>query len=256
MNDSKNISKQGNEPKMEGWVSPVYTKSKPVRIDLDVALDNRLVCLRRDSECLEHYKMIRTQIAQQVKARNWNAIMITSALPGEGKTTTAINLALSFAKEFDRTVLLVDCDLRQQKIHEYLGYACDAGLAEAFRDNRSVEELIVWPGIEKLTIISGGETIQDSAEILESPKMKGLVKDIKDRYPDRYVFFDAPPLLSGADAIAFAPLMDAVVMVVEAGKTSIDDIKRAADLIPKEKFLGFILNRQTGRTTTGYGCAS
>ena len=193
---------------MEGWVSPVYTKSKPVRINCDVALGNRLVCLRRDSEHLEHYKMIRTQIAQQVKERNWNTIMITSALPGEGKTTTAINLCLSFAKEFDRTVLLVDSDLRQQKVHKYLGYASDAGLAEAFRENRSIEDLIVWPGIEKLTIISGGALVRDSAEILQSPKMNTLVKDIKDRYPDRYVFFDTPPLLTGADALAFAPMVE------------------------------------------------
>lgn len=238
---------------MEGWVSPVYTKSKQVRINCDVALENRLVCLRRDTEHLEHYKMIRTQIAQQVKEKGWNTIMITSALPGEGKTTTAINLSLSFAKEFDRTVLLVDADLRQQKIHKYLGYANNTGLAEAFREHRSVEDLIVWPGVEKLTIISGGATVSDSAEILQSPKMTAIVKDIKDRYSDRYVFFDTPPLLSGADAMAFAPLVDGIVMVVAAGNTSIEDIKKAATLIPKEKFIGFILNRYTGKTSAGYG---
>ncbi len=173
---------------MEGWVSPAYTQSKSVRINSDVALGNRLVCLQRDAEHLEYYKMIRTQIAQQIREKAWNTVMITSALPGEGKTTTAINLSLSFAKEFDRTVLLVDADLRQQKVHEYLGYASDAGLAEAFRENRSIEDLIVWPGIEKLTIISGGKTVRDSAEILQSPKMKTLVnlrnqnKNIKTKF--------------------------------------------------------------------------
>jgi len=168
--------------------------------------------------------------------------MITSALPGEGKTLTAVNLALTFTKEFNHTVLLVDCDLRQQHVHKVMGIDSERGLIDALIDNRPLQELIIWPGIERLTLISGGRTISETSEVLSSTKMKALVSEIKSRYHDRYVFFDVPPVLSIVDAMAFGPLVDATLMVVRADKTSIHDIKKAVDLIPKEKFLGFVLN--------------
>lgn len=244
-----------DDRKMDGWFSPAYTESHSVTIDPKKAAWHRCVCLTPGAAEIESYKMIRTQIMQATKIRGLNTIMVTSALPGEGKTLTAINLALTFAKEFDHTVLLIDCDLRQQMIHKYLGFVSGLGLADLFHNNHSLEDLIVWPGIEKLTIISGGRTILDSSELLESPKMKALVVEIKSRYNDRYVFFDVPPVLSSADALGFAPLVDGVIMVVESGKTAADDVKRAAALIPQEKFLGFILNRQTTRIKPGYGYA-
>jgi protein-tyrosine kinase len=109
-------------------------------------------------------------------------------------------------------------------------------------DNRPLQDLIVWPGVEKLTLISGNRTISNTSEVLNSIKMKALVNEMKSRYPDRYVIFDLPPILSVTDAVAFAPLIDAVLMVVRAGKTSIQNVKKAAHLLPKEKFLGFVLN--------------
>jgi non-specific protein-tyrosine kinase len=171
--------------------------------------------------------------------------MVTSALPGEGKTLTAINLALTFAKEFNHTVLLVDCDFRQQQVHKLMGIPSERGLIDALMEGRPLQELIIWPGIERLTLISGGRTITDTSEVLNSAKMGTLVSEIKSRYHDRYIFFDVPPVLSVADAVAFAPLVDAILMVVWAEKTSLQDIKRAVELIPKEKFLGFVLNRQS-----------
>ena len=122
--------------------------------------------------------------------------MVTSALPGEGKTLTAINLAFTFAKEFKQTALLVDCDLRQQQIHKVLGFPSEKGIVDYLLNDCPVQELFVWPGVEKLTVISGGKTVNDSSELLGSPGMKNLVADMKNRYPDRYVFFDVPPLLT------------------------------------------------------------
>jgi non-specific protein-tyrosine kinase len=180
--------------------------------------------------------------------------MITSAMPGEGKTLTAINLAFVFAREFNQTVLLVDSDLRQQKIHRCLGLPNGAGLADYLLDDRPLKDLIVWPGVERLTVISGGRTIRESTELIGSPKMKDLVAEMKSRYDDRYVFFDVPPLLSGADALAFAPFVSAILMVVQAGRTSIQHVQKALDLLPKDKFLGFVLNRQKKKSgMPGYG---
>jgi protein-tyrosine kinase len=103
------------------------------------------------------------------------------------------------------------------------------------------------PGIEKLTVISGGRTIHESSEVIASPRMRELAASMKARYPDRYMFFDVPPVLAGADAMAFAPLVDWIIMVVQAGKTPLPEVNRALQMLPKEKVLGLILNRQTSQ---------
>jgi protein-tyrosine kinase len=226
-----------------GWVSPAYTKSRMVKLDMNALADNRCVAIFPYARETEVYKVLRTQVLRYTKEKGGNTIMITSALPGEGKTLTAINLAFTFAKLFEQTVLLVDGDLRQQDIHKRLGYESDRGLADFLVDNRPVPEIITWPGIDKLTLISGGRLIHESTELLGSTRMKDLVQDMKTRYPDRYVFFDVSPILSSADALAFVPLVDYVIMVVQAGTTSTNDVKKALELIPQEKVIGFVLNR-------------
>jgi protein-tyrosine kinase len=226
-----------------GWVSPAYTKSRTVKLDMNILADNRCVAIFPYARETEVYKVLRTQVLRYTKEKGGNTIMITSALPGEGKTLTAINLSFTFAKLFEQTVLLVDGDLRQQDVHKRLGFESDRGLADYLVDNRPVPEIITWPGIDKLTLISGGRLIHESTELLGSTRMKDLVQDMKTRYPDRYVFFDAPPILSSADALAFVPLVDYIIMVVRAGTTSTNEVKKALELIPQEKVIGFVLNR-------------
>ena len=227
-----------------GWVSPSYTVSRPVRIDPQVVARNKCVAFLSDSDEVESYRVLRTQILQRSRERGGNTVMITSALPGEGKTLTAINLALTFAKEFRQTALLVDCDLRRQRIHELLGIESARGLNEYLLDDCPIPDLMVWPGVEKLTLISGGRTISESSELLGSPRMKELVEDMKNRYPERYVIFDVPAVLSGADALAFAPLVDHIVITVRAGETPMPEVTRALKMLPREKVLGLVLNRR------------
>jgi protein-tyrosine kinase len=226
-----------------GWVSPAYTKSRTVKLDMNTLANNRCVAIFPYARETEVYKVLRTQVLRYTKEKGGNTIMITSALPEEGKTLTAINLSFTFAKLFEQTVLLVDGDLRQQDIHKRLGFESDRGLADYLVDSRPVPEIITWPGIDKLTLISGGRLIHESTELLGSTRMRDLVHDMKTRYPDRYVFFDVPPILSSADALAFVPLVDYIIMVVRAGTTSTNDVKKALELIPQDKVIGFVLNR-------------
>ncbi len=226
------------------WMQPTYHESTPVTLNPDLLEENRCVCMFPDSPEINFFKVLRTQIQQALTANHWNTVMITSANPGEGKTLTAINLALTFSKTFNQTVLLIDCDLQKQSIQKYLGVPGKMGLIDHLYDDRELKEIIVWPGIDKMTLISGGRTIKDSAEVLSSPKMRSLVTEMKTRYSDRIILFDVPPVLSRADVIAFSPLVDCIVMVVEEGKTSMQDIKKAVSLLPQEKFLGFVLNKK------------
>jgi len=241
----KALKRRGN-----GWSGPSYTECRCVELDPQKVLENRCVCLSPDAPELGYYKLLRTRIQQQCRPRGWNTVMITSAIPGEGKTLTAVNLALTFAMAYNQTALLVDCDLRRQTIQRYLGLGNEKGLVDYLENGTKLEEVIVWPGVEKLTLISGGKPAFDSAELVGSQKMADLVVEMKTRYADRYIFFDVPPLLAGADALAFAPMVDCILMVVNA-KTPFQDLEKALELIPQEKFLGFVLNEING-SDNGY----
>jgi non-specific protein-tyrosine kinase len=232
-----------DEKQKAGWVSHTYTESRTIELDTELCMENRCIAIQSETPEMDSYRVLRTRILQKTKNGDGNAVMVTSAMPGEGKSTTAVNLAFALAKDFKQTALLVDCDLRRQSVHDLLGIRSEKGLIDYLVNDTPVSELILWPGVDKLTIISGGRPFFESSELLGSQKMKELVEDMKKRYPDRYVLFDAPPILTGADTIALMPLVDHVLLVVQAGKTSIDDIKKAVDLIPKEKMLGIVLNR-------------
>jgi len=225
------------------WQAPIYSESAQVRLNQDVLMANNCVCIDPLAPVIDSYKVLRAQILQKTREKGWNTLMVTSARAGEGKTLTAINLAITFSKECDQTVMLVDCDLKKQDVHKRFGYESGRGLGDYLVNDVDMKEIISWPGIDKMTIISGGQTIQESTELLGSTRMKALVQDMKARYADRYVIFDVPCLLGKADAITFASFVDGIVIVTEAGRTSAKDIAEALSLLPREKVLGYVLNR-------------
>lgn len=234
-----------NDKNGAGWISPIYSQSRSIHLDPGVIARNRCLAYMDNMPAAEAYRVLRTQILQRTRGTGSNVIMVTSALPAEGKTLSAINLALTFSREFRHTVLLVDADLRRQSVHEYLGCSGEKGLIDYLADGTPLQELITWPGIEKMTLISGGRLYHESSEILGSPRMKELITEMKGRYPDRYIIIDAPPVLTGADVLTLAPLVDQVIVVVHAGVTSLDDVKQAVQYLPREKVLGFVLNRSS-----------
>jgi non-specific protein-tyrosine kinase len=235
------------------WTPPVYSDSGHVELDPNTVYENRCVCIAPDAPELDLYKVLRTKIQHLSQVEGLNTLMITSPQPGEGKTLTSINLALTFSMAYNQTVLLVDCDFRRQGIHKTLGFDKDLNLIDYLVDERPLSDLIVWPGIDKLTLISGNRTIDSSAELLGSPRMQTLMEELKSRYPDRYVLLDTAPLLGGADAMALTPYVDIIIMVIEQGRTSMRDVQKAVEMIPREKFLGFVMNRQKISSRKRYG---
>jgi non-specific protein-tyrosine kinase len=226
------------------WQAPEYSNSLQHRINPDILEKNRVVSIDPDSKEIERYKILRSRIQQKAKNRKMNTIMITSPNRHEGKTVTTINMGFTFARDLKQTVLMVDCDFKGQDIHKYLGIESQYSLIDYFLDSTPLNELIIWPGVEKLTLISGDRTVHESSELLSSEMMENLVREMGERYDDRYVFFDAPPILECSEAISMAPFMDGIIMVIEAGRTSKKDVRKAVSLIPEDKFLGFVLNKQ------------
>ena len=252
--DTSLVEKQKVKEKKppDDWRPPVYSESTHVELNTETILNNRCVCIEPNSPEIDCYKVLRTKIQLLTKQKGWNTVMITSPQPAEGKTLTSINLALTFSKVYNQTVLLVDCDLRHQNVHRVLGMESKLGLMNYFLKDQPLEELIIWPGVDKLTLISGGRTMKDSSELLGSPQMKTLIQEMKSRYEDRYVIFDTSPVLIGDDAIALANYVDSIIMVVEEGHTSMKDVKKALEMLPQEKFLGFVMNQQTGALRDKY----
>lgn len=236
----------------EEWRPPVYSESARIELNTERILDNRCICIEPNSAEIDCYKVLRTKIQLLTREKGWNTVMITSPQPAEGKTLTSVNLSLTFAKVYNQTVLLVDCDLRNQNIHKVLGFPSDSGLMDYLKKDQPLEKLIVWPGIDKLTLISGGKTIDNSSELLGSPRMETLVQEMKSRYDDRYIIFDTSPVLIGDDALTLAHYVDCIIMVADVGRTSMKEVKRALEMLPKEKFLGFVLNRQTEALSEKY----
>jgi protein-tyrosine kinase len=148
--------------------------------------------------------------------------------------------------------MLIDCDLRRQSIHRVLGIESEAGIVDYLIDDKPLKEFIIWPGIEKLTLISGGRSIQNSAEVLGSVRMRSLTLELKARYEDRLVIFDSPPVLSGADTLALAPCVDCILMVVNESRTRMRDVNKALEMIPREKFIGYVMNQQRKVSKSGY----
>lgn len=240
---------EGNRFAAAGWHSPTYDQSRKIRLVPEITTSNRCIAFADQPQVVDAYKVLRTQILQKMQLLGGNSLMVTSAQPGDGKTTTAINLALTMAKEFQQTVLLVDCDLQQQDVHKQLGYESNRGLIDYLLDDCPVSELFTWPGIEKISVISGGRLIRESTELLGSPRMRELVSDMKLRYPGRFVIFDMQSISAGADALVFAPLVDHIIMVVQEGKTPVSEIKRTVEMLPEGKLLGLMLNRHKMNTT-------
>jgi len=225
-----------------GEQDPVYTQTKEISLDRGHLEKHRLMTFLNNPEAVDSYNLLCTQLLQKTRDKGHNTIMVTSALKGEGKTITAINLAVSIARAVKQTVLLVDTDLRNPTLHHYLGCDGQKGLRDYLLADEPLAELLVNPGIAKMVVLAAGKPLSDSTKILGSPKMEKLVEEMKRRYPERYVIFDCPPLLTAPDALIFSSYVDGVIFVVEAGKTPRDQIREAIELLDGKNIIGLVMN--------------
>jgi capsular exopolysaccharide synthesis family protein len=222
----------------------VYSRTRTVPVLHGVLRANRVIAGFEPGRFTDAYRILRTQVLTRLQKNGWNSLAVTSPGAHEGKTLTAVNLAISLAMEVNSTVLLVDANLRAPRVHKFFGLPAEPGLADYLRADTPLEELLVHPaGIGRFVVLPGGRPLLDSAEMLNSPKMTRLVEELKRRYPTRIVIFDLAPLLSAADALAFAPYVDAALLVVEDGATGTDELERAVGLLKDTQLIGTVLNK-------------
>jgi exopolysaccharide/PEP-CTERM locus tyrosine autokinase len=181
-----------------------------------------------------------------------NLIMVTSSVPGEGKTYTSINLALSIAQERDKTVLLVDCDVTKQGASRALGVENRPGITNILEDDYfKLSDAILRTDIPELTVLPAGRHHDYVTELLASNRMEEMVRELSSRYSDRIIVFDAPPVLSTPQTPILAELVGQIVFVVEAGSTPFAVIDDALEHIPEDKAVGMLLNKAVSVTNHG-----
>jgi len=220
-----------------------YTRTRVIKTDPALLHAKRIINPLMDSSIYAAYRLLRTNVLQRMREKNWTTLGITSPAGNSGKSLTAINLAISIAMEVNQTVLLVDLDLRNPSIHDYFGYQPAQGLSDYIQSQCNLNEILFNPSVERLVALPGRLPILNSSETLSAPRMVQLFTELKNRYQDRVIIFDLPPLLSSDDALAFSPYVDAFLMVIEDNKTQVNDIARARDMLKQSNVIGSVLNK-------------
>lgn len=191
----------------------------------------------------EQIRKLRTAIFHMEGREVPRVIMVTSALPSEGKSLISANLAISIARGEDRHVLLVECDIRKPSLHHLFKYPPSKGVVEILQGKATVAECLVKTPIEKLTILPATkEAPVNPSELLESKGMKSLIKELSERYNDRYLIIDTSPIQATVDPKILASQVDAIVMVSRYRYTKEADFKMALGNLPREKVIGTVLN--------------
>lgn len=190
------------------------------------------------------YKLLRTQIVRRLATLGANTLAVLSASAGDGKTLTAINLAVAIAAHSGQTALLVDLDLRNPSIHERFGFQPSVGIDDCLESNRPLHEAMVKvKGYDRLTVLPARQRIGHSSELLASARMREIVEELRSRYMNRVVIFDLPPVLLADDALAFSHHVQCGTFVVAEGKTSREGVKRSLRLLESLTIVGTVLNR-------------
>jgi len=188
------------------------------------------------------FRILRTKILQIMNQSGMKTLGITSPNYGDGKTTIALNLAVSIALDLKQTVLLVDLDLRKPNVTEYLGLKPQYGITDYFLHDIPIAQCFLRPSFDRMTILPAGPVIDHSSEILGSPQMAMLANELKTRYHDRIIIYDLPPALTQDDPIAFLPHVDAVLLVVNDGVTKTDELKLSLNVLSGANVIGTVLN--------------
>jgi len=191
----------------------------------------------------EQIRKLRTHIFHMKDKDVPRTIMVTSALPSEGKSVLASNLAIAIAKGEDQHVLLVECDLRKPSLYELFKYPPAKGMSEIIQGKADIADCLIKTPIDKLTILpSAKEAPPNPSELLESKKTSEVIKELSQRYSDRYLVIDTPPIQATVDPKILSDEVDAIIMVARYHYTKETDFKMALDALPKDKIIGTVLN--------------
>lgn len=222
-----------------------YRDTKIVSLDTRHLEANRIVTFDSEDPDSVAFDILRTQVLKAMEENNWRTIAITSPTPECGKTVVSLNLALSIAKQTEKTALVVDFDFRKPRIASYLGLPKGGDLFDYLEGNAELKDILINPGIPRFVVLPNTVPIRNAAETLTSRPIKSLVSDLRERYESRIILFDLPPLMASDDAIAFLPQVDCVLLIVASDETTPAEIKESRRQLQSTNLLGVVLNKSS-----------
>ncbi len=195
-----------------------------------------------DGHLTEEYRKLKSMVVTMMQmSANKNTLLVASSESGEGKSLTSVNLALVLAQESNRTVLLVDADLRRPTLHTYLGVKPGVGLADCLADRVDLGAALIKTTVPRLNFLGAGKKTDTPAELLSSDRMKEIMEEIKNRYRDRFIIFDTPPTLIFSDIRVLSPYADGIIFVVKEG-VAVNSVRDALGILKGSPLLGIVYN--------------
>jgi protein-tyrosine kinase len=228
---------------------------RDVRLNAAHLERSRVVAHGSSSEHGRYYDMLRTQVLQEMDKKSWQFLAVTSPTAGCGKSVTACNLAMSIARLPERSVLLVDLDLRKPMVANYLGIESTGGVLSVLEGRASLQAAVLQASIgpNNFMVLPGTVSTQGSSEWMASQTMGTLLQTVKREFRSRIVIFDLPPMLLGDDVISILPRMDAALLVAGVGSTSVSDIKECQKHLQRTPVVRVVVNKATETAGSYYG---
>ena len=236
-------------PLPENFVPVQY---RPAPVDPQAMERNRVLLRVPDVGISRAYKILRTRVLHRLAANNWFSLGITGTTAGEGKSLTAVNLALALAQDVNTSVFLVDLDLQRPQLGAYLGMSYEHGLTDYLTGQAQLDQIIYDIGVKRLAVVPNASSVENSSELLGSPRMAEFIAALEAQIPRRIVVFDMPPLMVTDDVLAFAPRVDTFLLVVSQGQTARRTLANAKEVLAEVNLMGVVLNRSTERNDSPY----
>lgn len=232
-----------NEAALTQTLNSNSLKKKKNDVNNGNGLDKNLITILKPKTFeAEQFRMLKSHLLFPASGESPRSVLVTSAVPGEGKSFVAANLAISIAQSINEYVLLVDCDIRKPTLHKIFGFDDTIGLSEYLSDSVPLPSLFLKTNINKLTILPAGTPPENPGELLSSSKMSNLLQELKSRYQDRYIIIDTPPPKLTAETNIIAKQVDGVILVVKYGQTSRKMVFDLEDMFGKDKIIGAVFN--------------
>jgi protein-tyrosine kinase len=225
---------------------------RPAATDPEAMERNHILLGVSDMAVARAYKILRTRVLHRLHANNWHSIGITGTAAGEGKSLTAVNLALALAQDVNTWVFLVDLDLQRSQVASYLGMSIDYGITDYLTGQAELDQIIYDIGVKRLAVVPNARQVEQSSEFLSSPRMAELVDSLTAETPQRIIVFDMPPLLVSDDVLAFGGQADSHLLVVSQGHTARRTLLNAKETLAEMNVIGVVLNRSTERNDSPY----
>jgi protein-tyrosine kinase len=216
---------------------------------------NKILPAIEDKRAITAYKMLRTRVLQRMRTNNWRTLIVTGAGAAEGKTVTACNLAVSISDDVNQSVILVDLDLQRPSLASYFGLDVNAGIGDFLSGNAEIGDIVYAPSdMDRLAIIPNGDSVENSSDLLASPRMRELLAWIEDQGQNSIAIFDMPPVLACDDVLSFLPYVDATLLVAAERQTERTALSRTMEMLADANLLGVVLNqsREHSSASTDY----